>query len=288
MAPPTEKIGFIGAGRLGCGLAWSLDASGCVVHAVASRSTRNTARLSDRVKQCSVSSAQGVADACDLIFVTTPDAAIQSTVEAIQWRPGTGVVHCSGATEVSALNKALGDGALIGGFHPLQTFGDPQAAAETLKGCVITIEARPKLIGLLTVLAAQLGCRTNELPPGARGTYHAAAAFASQHINVLLAEAVRMWTSWGASEEAAMHALLPLARGTLFSIETAGVGKSMPGPVSRGDKNTIEKHLHSLASIDHSAAALYKQLCFRSIPLAEQCGAIDSDMAIEIRRILSR
>jgi predicted short-subunit dehydrogenase-like oxidoreductase (DUF2520 family) len=208
--PNAVKIGFIGAGRLGRALAWSFAARGFTVHAVASQLQKDTDALVEKARGCRIATPQQVADECDVIFITTPDDTIKPIAESVNWRAGTGVVHCSGATEVNALTKAASDGALIGGFHPMQTFGDPEAAARTLPGCVITIEASEELLVFLSNAAESLGCRVNQLPPGARGRYHAAAAYASQYVNVILAEAVRIWGSWGASEEAARFRRLRL------------------------------------------------------------------------------
>jgi predicted short-subunit dehydrogenase-like oxidoreductase (DUF2520 family) len=280
------KIGFIGAGRLGRALAWSISSRGCHIHAVASRAIAESESLAERIQGCKIMTAQEVADACDLVFLTTPDDAIQLTADAIRWRPACGVVHCSGATEVSVLAKASEDGAFIGGFHPMQTFGDSETAARTLPGCVITIEADGLLNTTLVKLAAQLGCPVNQLPAGERGKYHAAAGYASQYINVVLGEAVRIWQSWGATEASALHALVPLVRGTLSSIEAAGLAKGMPGPVSRGDAGTVEKHLRSLSALDLPTALLYRDLCLRSVPLAVAAGGIDSVKAREIELIL--
>jgi len=284
----SVKIGFIGAGRLGRALAWSFAARGLTVHRVASQLEQDARSIVEKAHGCLIVTPQRVADECDVIFVTTPDDTIKPIADSIEWRPGTGVVHCSGATEVSALSKAASDSALIGGFHPMQTFGDPEAAARTLRGCVITIEASGELLAFLSNVSERLGCRVNQLPPGARGRYHAAAAYASQYVNVILAEAVRIWASWGASEAAALQALLPVVRGTVSSIETAGLAKGMPGPVSRGDAGTVEKHLAALATVDNPTIDLYRELCLRSVPLAEIAGGIDAETSDRIRKVLAR
>jgi len=226
--PCTHRpIGLIGAGRLARALAWRLHAVGCRVHAVASRSEHNMAALAAPIAHCTPCAAQAVADACELVFITTPDAAIQTTVQAITWRKGQGVVHCSGATDVAVLQKAQDDGAHIGGFHPLQSFADPVVAAQTLAGCTITIQAQEPLQTVLTTLAQRLGCAVHILPEDARAAYHAAASFASQHINVLLAQAVGIWQSWGASEEAAAGDNVLDARPDLtFPVSTGAVHRS--------------------------------------------------------------
>lgn len=277
------RIGFIGAGRLGKALAWACARHKLAVVAVASLVREDAEDLARKVPGCRVLEAQQVADACDLVFVTTPDGAIRATTESLQWSPGAFVVHCSGATEVSDLGKAAADGAVTGGFHPLQTFGDPETAAQSLPGCTITIEAQEPLDALLVALAECLGCAVNRLPPGARALYHAAAGYSSQHINALLFEAAAMWRSWGASEAAAVQALLPLVRGTVASIAQAGLAQGMPGPVSRGDVGSVRKHVDAIGALDARRVVLYRELCERTVQLALAGGRIDEATAARVR-----
>lgn len=280
------RIGFIGAGRLGKALAWSLAQAGASVVAVASQFVHHAEELAAPIPGCTVLSPQDVVDRSDLVFITTPDEAISATAEALRWRAGMGVVHCSGVTEVGALNSAARAGAAVGGFHPMQTFGDPHAAVASLPGCTITLEAHEPLDACLVQLAQQLGCRVNRLPPGMRGRYHAAAGFTSQFINALFAQAVQVWASWGASEDDALHALLPLAHGTLASMTSAGIAKGMPGPVSRGDLDSVEKHVDALTPLGEGMLDFYRLLCDRTVPIAQHADNIDADTAAKFRRLL--
>ncbi len=283
------RIGFIGAGRLGTALAWSLAARDLRVVAVASLVADEAQRLVARIPGCAVvEGGQQVIDDCDLVFVTTPDDAIAPTASALGWRAGIAAVHCSGVTDVAALDSAARAGAMTGGFHPMQTFGDPAAAVRSLPGCTITIEAAEPLNTVLVTIAERLECRVNRLPPGMRGRYHAAAGYTSQFINALFAEAAKIWQSWGASEEDAVRALLPLARGTLASIESAGVAAGMPGPVSRGDVGSIEKHVAALSPLGPDVMEFYRVVCDRTIPLGMRRGAIDEQAAARLREVLGR
>jgi predicted short-subunit dehydrogenase-like oxidoreductase (DUF2520 family) len=286
MPHPSLRIGFIGAGRLGTALAWSLARSGCGVVAVASRSLVSAQRLADGIVGCAVGDAQAVVDASDLVFVTTPDDALARVAAALRWRRGAAAVHCSGASELAVLAPAADAGAAVGGFHPLQSFAETEAAIASLPGCTVTIEAQEPLRAALVELAGTLGCHVNLLPPGARALYHAAAGYASQFVNVLLREASTAWQQWGASEEQALRALLPLARGTLASIEKLGVARGMPGPASRGDLGSIEKHVAALGAIDGDMLRLYRELCARSVALALERGGIDAATAAKLRAAL--
>lgn len=283
------RIGFIGAGRLGTALAWSFAAHGLRVVAVASMVAADAERLAASIAGCTaMTDGQAVVDACDLVFVTTPDGAIAETTAQYRWRAGMAAVHCSGVTDVAALGHAAQQDAMTGGFHPMQTFGDPAVAVRSLPGCTITIEAPEPLNAALVSIAQRLECRINRLPPGMRGRYHAAAGYTSQFINALFAEAATIWTSWGATEEDAVRALLPLARGTLASIEAAGLANGMPGPVSRGDVGSIEKHVAALTPLGPDVIEFYRVVCARTIPLGMQRGAIDEAAAARLREILQR
>ena len=286
--PSADKlrIGFIGAGRLGKALAWSLSRAGFRVCAVASVTLANARVLAGAIPGCVTADAQAVVDSCDLVFVTTPDGAITTTTAALRWRPGMAAVHCSGVTEVSALAAANGYGALVGGFHPMQTFGDPVAAMASLPGSTITLEASEPLMTTLEELTQRLGCRVNRLPPGMRGRYHAAAGYTSQFINALFGEATAIWRSWGATDEDALKALLPMAHGTLASIASAGIAGGMPGPVSRGDVSSVEKHVAALSQLGEGTITFYRQLCASTVPQALANGAIDAALAQRILAVL--
>ena len=286
--PPADKlrIGFVGAGRLGKALAWSLARAGLSVTAVASVTLTSARALAAPIPGCVTTEAQVVVDGCDLVYITTPDGAIATTTAALRWRSGMAAVHCSGVTEVDALRAARDQGAGIGGFHPMQTFGDPAAAVASLPGSTITIEAEEPLNATLVALVGQLDCRVNRLPPGMRARYHASAGFTSQFINALFAEAARVWESWGATEAEALQAMLPMARGTLASIESAGIAQGMPGPVSRGDVGSVEKHVAALAALSAHSLDFYRTLCASTIPLAVERGSINQATAHRLREIL--
>jgi len=264
------------------GLGPALRDAGYNIHAVASR-TPATASLLAQALDCEATSAQGVTDTCDLAFLTVPDDAIAPVADALRWRAGQFVVHCSGATEVSALGSATTTGAHSGGFHPLQSFTQDGA---TLAGCTVTVEAEAPLFDTLETMVQALGCRLNHLPPGQRAVYHASAGYGSRFINVLMAEIAELWGEWGASEADTMAAILPMARATLDAIERQGIAPSMPGPVSRGDAGSVAAHVKALAQ-QPDALDFYRAHCLRSITIAQAAGRIDSERAEAIRHLLT-
>src|SRR5947207_14412764 len=124
---PRKRVtlGFIGAGRVGTGLASAFARAGVNVVAIASRTRASARKLAKRVRGARACAPQEVADRADLVFLTVPDDAIERVASGIRWRTGSACVHCSGAVDLDALKKAAADGALTGGFHPLHMFGEP-------------------------------------------------------------------------------------------------------------------------------------------------------------------
>lgn len=61
----------------------------------------------------------------------------------------------------------------------------------------------------------------------------------------------------------------------------------MGGCVARGDIGTIQKHLTALDRIDPAAAALYRELALRNVPLGLERGTLAPDRALEIEALLT-
>jgi predicted short-subunit dehydrogenase-like oxidoreductase (DUF2520 family) len=262
-------MGFIGAGRVAQTLARAAHQAGWVVSHVASRNAQRAGALAAALPGCRAVTAEAVVADCDLVLLTVSDDAIESVCGALPWRTGQAVIHCSGATEVTALRGAAQAGAATGGFHPLTVFADPVTTLASLPGCTVAIEAEGALRESLEALAADLHLDVLVLPPGARARYHAAAHYAGAFLNALLGEAVRLWASFGATEAQSLAALVPLARSTLSAAQAGGLVNSLPGVVSRGDIGTLARHLQALDTLPESdLGALYRTLALRTLRTA--------------------
>jgi predicted short-subunit dehydrogenase-like oxidoreductase (DUF2520 family) len=287
MPRARAKLGFIGAGRVGTGLALSLSRARCRVVAVASRSPASAKRLAKRLPGARACPAQQVADLADLVFLTVPDDAIEAVASSIRWRAGSACVHCSGAGELDLLAKAAADGAAVGGFHPLRMFGEP-GKSFNLRGCAVAIAGPEALAKELARLARALGARPLRLPEGGRALYHAAANFSGAFVIALVQETVALWGKLGIAEADALAALLPLLRGTVDNVERLGAAGGLGSAVARGDAGTIRRHLDALAKTAPESLELYRLLSLRTLPLAVAKGTLKADAAKEITALLAR
>lgn len=281
---PGCRLAFIGTGRVGRTLARACSAQGVAVVAVASRSepaaAELAAELQAHVPGCRAMSAAAAVAAADLVFLTVSDDAIATLSNALPWRAGQAVVHCSGATELTALAAAAAAGAQVGGFHPLQIFSDPARAAALLAGSTVAIEVTAGagaevLSAQLHALAQCLQMRPLQLRPGTRAAYHAAASFAASFMLSMLDEAAQLWAQIGLPVEAALPALLPLARGTLDAAAARGLAGALSGPIARGDVGVVAAHLRAMAGLGAEHGDFYRLMARRQLSLASASGRVD-------------
>ncbi|MFU8796058.1 MAG: Rossmann-like and DUF2520 domain-containing protein [Dehalococcoidia bacterium] len=283
------KTGFIGAGTTGTALAVRLSQKRWPVVAVYSRTPSSAQRLTGLVPECHVcQTAREVADAAQLVFITTPDDAIAGVCREVEWQAGHSVVHCSGAHSVDILEHAEQRGARVGSFHPLQTFANVDQAIQNLPGSAFALEAEEPLLATLKQLTVLLNGSAVRLKPGDKVLYHTAAVLACNYMVTQVKLALDLWHDFGVSQEDATRALLPLLQGTVNNIGRLGLLGCLTGPIARGDIDTIERHLKALQARDSSLLAVYSELGLQTIPIALAKGRIDEEKAENLRALLQR
>ena len=286
------RVGFIGAGRLGQTLAVAWAQAGSPTSMVCSRSRSSAEALAQRLSHWQqapavADSPQAVVDASDTVFITVPDDQIGAVAASLSWRAGQVAVHCSGATELTALAQAQAAGAHAAGFHPLHTFGDVDTALAGLPGCSVAIEAADAVLhAALKERAVMLGAHPFTLPPGCRALYHASAHYAGSLVVSLMDEAVRHWGRFGVAPPQALAALLPLLGSTLRAMESRGLGPGMAGVVARGDVGSLRHHLQALSAVGEPEARLYADLSRLSVRLALDSGRLTAAQAHELMQAL--
>ncbi|MBI4336333.1 MAG: DUF2520 domain-containing protein [Chloroflexi bacterium] len=288
------QVGFVGAGAVGTALARAMARRGYRVTAVASLRGASARRLARQVPGCSpMSDAQGVANACEVVFITTPDDIIAQVAGAVRWRPGQAVVHCSGALGLEPLAKAQQQGAVVGIFHPLQTFSGPGRGARPLKGIAFALEAQEPLAMWLRELAHTLGGWPITLAGRDWALYHVAAVAACGFVTTLVKLAADCWGRFEGTagslptREEALRALLPLVGGTVKSLERNGLPKAFTGPVARGDVGTLEQHLAALQARSPEFLLLYCHLALAGVPIAVEKRGITPEQARQLEQRLT-
>ncbi len=277
------SIGFIGAGKVGTALAALLNARGVDVIAVSGRTPQSSINmaLSANLEPAAARDRANTLRTADIVFLTVPDDAIGPLCREIAvnggWRPGHGVVHCSGALSSEILQPARDAGAMVASFHPLQAFASLNAAIQHIPGSTFAVEGDPALTSLLDNLIEILGGIAIHLKAAEKTLYHAAAAIASNYTVTLAALASDLLVREGIAPDTntALHYLLPLLKGTVDNLDAVGLPDALTGPLARGDAGTVARHIAALEKCAPDLASLYRHLARLTLPLAEVQGHVD-------------
>jgi predicted short-subunit dehydrogenase-like oxidoreductase (DUF2520 family) len=201
------------------------------------------ARLEEHIPTRSIGRELDVGNA-DLVVVCVPDRAISEVAHAIE--PGPWIAHTSGASSLTALDPHARRFSL----HPLQTFSQ-DLGAEQLDGSWAAISGESeRALEAARELAGLLGVTPFVLDDEDRPLYHAAAQFASAFLVTLHDVAAELMEA----VEAPPEALEPLMRRTIEN------GFRHTGPLVRGDRETIERHLDALAARHPELVPMYRAL----------------------------
>lgn len=218
-----------------------------------------------------------------VLFLAVPDDAVRDmTARIAELKPprALAVVHASGALGLDALDALPNNPR--GSFHPLQSFPAPRAPSAFHGITVATDATSPTLERLLGAIARKLGAKPRHVGGKERVLYHAAAVFASNFVDVVIAEAVGLLGNIGWSEKESLDALLPLVEGAVSNIRRRGPVGAMTGPIRRGDAETVARHMALMDRPD-----LYRMLALVALEIAQQAG-LEPAAVERTRRALTR
>jgi predicted short-subunit dehydrogenase-like oxidoreductase (DUF2520 family) len=186
---------------------------------------------------------EGAADGVDLVVIATPDASVADVAAGIGRRDDVVVAHLSGSLGLAPLaghpRRAV--------LHPLVALPDPERGAQRLVGAWfgLAVDGDP----LASEVVAALGGRAVLVAEGDWTIYHAAAVIAANHLVALLGQVERVAATAGVP----LEAYLDLARGSLDDVAALGPAAALTGPVRRGDRATVERHLAALSADERAA-----------------------------------
>jgi predicted short-subunit dehydrogenase-like oxidoreductase (DUF2520 family) len=301
-----RTISIIGAGRLGTALARALAARGYKIEAVVARRKTRARACAELIATEPLILASTQLDqlpSSDILFITTPDDAIESVASQLaammksrgmnvkgggeKGRRQRAALHASGALSSDILRSLRGAGFSTGSMHPLISVSDPVHGAESLCRAFFCIEGESAAKQVARSLVGALGAESFSINTKDKALYHAAAVVASGHMTALFDIATEMLTHCGLTASRARAVLLPLLRSTFENLYTADPAHALTGTFARADTSTVRRHLEAISSSGMSdALATYTLLGLRSLQLAKRAGA-SSEALKEIAMILT-
>jgi predicted short-subunit dehydrogenase-like oxidoreductase (DUF2520 family) len=271
----APAVFVMGAGRAGQALAGALRACGVEIVGVHGRADGT---LPARIGRAEV------------VLVTVGDGDLPGALTELYDAPladGAVVLHASGARDpAEELDRLRAAGHPAGTFHPLLPLADPALAPAALARGWIGVDGDPAAITMARRLAGLLGARVVEIPAGGKTRYHAAAVMASNFPVVLAAMAVSQLAAIGVDPDDARSAVAGLLSAAAENVRSLPLDQALTGPVSRGDADTVARHLATLQD-DPEALAIYVSLSWAAVALAATAGT-DLDRLREILMSLRR
>ena len=267
----SYRIGIVGAGALGGALAIALNKKGFCITKIFSRSKASIMKLCSRLDDASLSkSVQEVSDNADIIFITTTDNVIKSSVESASWEKGQIVIHCSGVSGLGVLSKAKNDGASVGSMHPLQPFSDMDSGSKNLDNITFGIDGDEFALHIISKLVNNLDAITMKIDPKYRALYHLSGVMAGNLLLGMASSVVDIWQKIGLSREEGAKALIPMMIQSCKNIVELGIPQSMAGPYVRGDYDTVKMHLDTLRKSYPDILPLYVELARISLKYGDE------------------
>ena len=190
----------------------------------------------------------------DLLLVAVPDPVLPAVAAELARRPQAAVVlHTSGSLDAGALAPLKAGGSAAGTLHPLKAFPHILPDPEEARGVFFAVEGDPAARELAFRLAAAWGAEAAEVPAAARTLYHFAATLAAGGVVTLLAAAEEIAGRLGLPS-AVTRGYLELCKGAVAGAAEAHaegrpLGAALTGPVARGDRDTVARHLEALREL---------------------------------------
>lgn len=281
LRPARLAVGIISAGRVGSALGFALERADHVVVACSAISHTSRERAQRRLPDTSVLPVHDVAARAELLLLAVPDAELAALVSGLaatgSVRPGTIVVHTSGANGIAVLGPLAEQGCIPLAIHPAMTFTGSDEDITRLSDTCFAITAADEIgYAIAQSLVLEIGGEPFGVREDARTLYHAALAHAGNHVITVVLDAVDALRSALEGQELLGQELIvggpggiaerivaPLARASLENALQRGQS-ALTGPVARGDAAAVAAHLQALDEVDSELAQGYRALSLRT------------------------
>ena len=274
-------VSIIGSGRLGTALARALSKQGYPIQSLVARrlqsATKAAADLADKRVDLESKPAAYAAHQirllpqAELFLISTPDdqiATVATKLKLLNFDSRPVVLHTSGALSSAVLSPLRAKGWSTGSLHPLISVSDPDTS---LKGAFWSVEGDQRAVRLAKKLVKDLGGTSFSVRTAEKPLYHAAAVMTSGNVVALFDVALEMLVHSGLTRKTARRILQPLLASTVQSLESKDPQQALTGTFSRGDVETVKRHLAALKNKRLAdASQLYRALGLRSLKLAKQ------------------
>lgn len=267
-------VSIIGAGRLGTTLATALATKGYAIRSLVARRTQRARKaatlLGGNVAVVPAAQIRSLPPA-DLFLICVPDdqiAMVATELSHLKFDRAPIALHTSGALSSDVLAPLRKKGWHTGSLHPLISVSDGHAS---IRGAFWGVEGDARAARTAKAIVRDLEGESFSIRSAEKPLYHAAAVMTSGSVTALFDVALEMLVSSGLTRKTARRILQPLLTSTVQNLETKDPAQALTGTFSRGDVETVKRHLAALNQSGLSdALELYRLLGKRSLKLTKK------------------
>ncbi|MCU0373525.1 MAG: DUF2520 domain-containing protein, partial [Ignavibacteria bacterium] len=245
-----KNIAILGTGKVGSAFAVELYSIGYKISALADTDINRAKKLGKAVKCYDVFgkvNSKFLVNADIVVVSVNDDNLAESVFEISDHVKNIKTVvffHTSGIHSSLVFDKKFFDRKYTASVHPIQSIESISYKNKGyLNNVYFGIEGGHEALKLLKKLIADLKSKPVHIKPDVKTDYHLSCVLASNFLTANFCIIEEISKSLGIKKEMLVNILSVLTENTLKNIKRKGTGKSLTGPVERGDKETILKHI---------------------------------------------
>jgi predicted short-subunit dehydrogenase-like oxidoreductase (DUF2520 family) len=243
-------IVILGTGNIATHYAKAFQTQGHHITQVYSKTSANADALAEVVSAESVHDLSQIGDSAELYIIAVSDQAIKTVIDQLPDQLKGIVVHTSGATPLTVLNRFEKSGVI---YPPQSLSKDVETDLSVIP---FAIEGNtPEAEQTLLAIAQQISYKSFLCNSQQRITLHIAAVFVNNFSNALYQVAFDLLRQQNLDVEL----VRPIIRETANKVQHHEPKKVQTGPAIRNDIQTINSHL-KLLSQDESLTQIYQNL----------------------------
>lgn len=283
-----SSVSIIGAGRLGTALAVALAAQGYEIKSLVARRVQSACKAATIVRKTATAASKTATvfgdkpsaftatqirrlPQADLFLISVPDdqiAGVALELSKLRLDRKPIALHTSGALSSEVLGPLAAQGWSVGSLHPLISIPDARAS---VRGAFWSVEGDRRAARLAKTLVRDLGGTSFSIRSADKALYHAAAVMTSGSVTALFDVALEMLVAAGLARKTARQVLQPLLVSTVHNLETKDTPAALTGTFSRGDIETVKRHVAALKQHQlGDALNLYRLLGERSLKMTKK------------------
>jgi len=265
----NQKIGFIGAGRVGFTLGRYFYEKNLKLSGYFSRTYKHAVDAADFTKSSPYKTTKELVNKSDIIFITVPDAMIYDVYLSLKGYDLNGKILCHTSGALSAdifkdINKLSAYGYSI---HPSFAVNDKMNSFKKLHDAFFTIEGNEEKLDVIKELLKVMGNSYQVIKSKDKYKYHASLVMASNLVIALYHTSLKNLKECGFSDLKAKEVVNPLFFNNAKSICDLGCIDALTGPIDRNDITTVKEHLSVL---DENSLKIYNLLSNELIEIAKK------------------